>query len=71
VLEIDRDGLLDAKASGELIRLDGPKRRTVLETSGLVSPTGVAVAPNGNIYVSNNGSSATHGEIIRLPATDK
>jgi len=36
-----------------------------------VSPTGVAVAPNGNIYISNNGTSATHGEIIRLPATDQ
>jgi hypothetical protein len=66
VLEIDRDGLLDTKASGELIRLDGPKRRTVLETSGLVSPTGVAVAPDGDIYISNNGTSATHGEIVRL-----
>jgi len=68
VLEIDRDGLLDAKGPGELIRLDGPKRRTVLKTAGLVDPTGVAVAASGSIYISNDGTSATHGEIIRLPA---
>jgi len=66
VLEIDREGLLDTTASGELIRLDGPKRRTVLASSGLVYPTGVAVAPDGDIYISNNGTSATHGEIVRL-----
>jgi sugar lactone lactonase YvrE len=66
VLEIDRDGLLDPRASGELIRVDGPRRRTVLKTSGLVFPTGVAVATDGAIYISNNGTSAAHGEIIRL-----
>jgi len=66
VLEIDRDGLLNTKASGELIRLNGPNHRTVLATTGLVSPTGVAVAPNGAIYISNYGTSPHAGEIVRL-----
>jgi hypothetical protein len=67
VLEIDRDGLLNTKVSGELIRLNGPSRRTVLATTGLVSPTGVAVAPDGAIYISNYGTSPHAGEIVRLP----
>jgi DNA-binding beta-propeller fold protein YncE len=67
VLEIDRDGLLNTKASGELIRLNGLNRRTVLATTGLVAPTGVAVAPDGAIYISNYGTSPHAGEIVRLP----
>jgi hypothetical protein len=68
VLEIDRLGLLDTHASGELVRLDGPKRRSVLATTGLLYPTGVAIAPNGAIYISNNGTAAAGGEIVRVPA---
>jgi hypothetical protein len=67
VLEIDRDGLLNTKASGELIRLNGLNRRTVLATTGLVAPTGVAVASDGAIYISNYGTSPHAGEIVRLP----
>jgi hypothetical protein len=66
VLEIDRDGLLNTKASGELIRLDSRRRRTVLATTGLVFPTGVAVSPSGAIYISNHGTSADGGEVVRL-----
>jgi glucose/arabinose dehydrogenase len=66
VLEIDRDGLQDAKGSGALIRLDAAKQRTVLATRGLVSPTGVAVSPSGAIYISNHGTSAHAGEVVRL-----
>jgi hypothetical protein len=68
VLEIDRNGLLDSKASGELIRIDADNNRAVVATTGLVSPTGVAVAPNGAIYISNYGTSPDAGEVVRLAA---
>lgn len=71
VLEIDRLGLTDPAGSGELIRVEAGGVRTILLTSGLVSPTGLAVGPDGSIYISNYGSSpstgaAPHGEILRL-----
>jgi glucose/arabinose dehydrogenase len=71
VLEIDRLGLSDPSGSGELIRVGADRTRTVLVSSGLVSPTGVAVGRDGSIYISNYGSSpstgsAPHGEIVRV-----
>ncbi len=73
VLEIDRTGLNDTRGAGELIRLGAgrPSARTVLASRGLVSPTGLAVGPDGAIYISNYGSSPStgagpHGEILRL-----
>jgi sugar lactone lactonase YvrE len=71
VLEIDRLGLSDANGGGELIRLDADRRETVLVSQGLTSPTGVAVAADGSIYISNYGSSPStgagpHGEILRF-----
>jgi glucose/arabinose dehydrogenase len=74
VLEIDRLGLTDASGGGELIRVAADGSRTVLLGSGLSSPTGVAVGPDGSIYIANNGSSPStatgaHGEILKLTAS--
>ena len=33
---------------------------------GLVSPTAVAFGKDGTVYVTNNGMSATDGEVISL-----
>jgi sugar lactone lactonase YvrE len=71
VLEIDRDGLAHPNVPGELIRLSSPVDRTVLASSGLVDPTGVAVAPDGSIYISDYGTSTgtgkrLTGEVVRL-----
>lgn len=71
VLEIDRSGLRDTHAPGELIRVDADGRRTVLVSTGLSSPTGVAVATDGSIFIANNGTSpatgrGAHGEIVRV-----
>jgi glucose/arabinose dehydrogenase len=71
VLEIDRSGLRDVKAPGALIRVDRAGHRTLLASSGLSSPTGVAVAADGSIYVANHGTSpatgpGAHGEIVRV-----
>ena len=71
VLEINRAGLRDTRAPGELIRIGRDGRRSVLASVGLSSPTGVAVAPDGSIFVANNGTSTAtgsgvHGEIVRV-----
>ena len=71
VLEINRSGLRDATAPWALIRLDPGGRRTVLASGGLSSPTGLAVAPDGAIYVANHGSSpgsgsGAHGQVVRV-----
>jgi len=34
--------------------------------SGLNRPTSVAIAPDGSIYVTNNGTSPTAGEVLRI-----
>jgi glucose/arabinose dehydrogenase len=71
VLEINRAGLRDQQAPGELLRLEAGGRRTVLASAGLSSPTGVAVAADGSIYIANHGTSPAsgtgpHGQIVRL-----
>ncbi|HVU71492.1 MAG TPA: ScyD/ScyE family protein [Mycobacteriales bacterium] len=72
VLEIDTKHISDPSAPGALIRLDKEHRtRTVLAQRGLSFPTGVAVAPDGTIYIANHGSSPAsgdgpHGELLSL-----
>jgi hypothetical protein len=67
VLEMAANGLLDPGSPGRLVRVSPKGRRTVVARQGLVAPTGVAVA-DGAIYVSNRGTSAHGGEVVRLPA---
>jgi sugar lactone lactonase YvrE len=70
VLEIAKDGLLAAGESGptgRLTRISPTGERTVLMTDGLVAPTGLAIGPDNALYVSNYGTFASRGEIIRLP----
>jgi hypothetical protein len=69
VLEIAKDGLLAAGESaptGELIRISPNGERTVLMTDGLVAPTGLAIGPDNALYVSNYGTFAGKGEILRI-----
>ena len=70
VLEINRAGLRDTTAPGELIRV-ARGNSTVLASAGLSWPTGVAVAADGSIFVANDGISpatgpGSHGEIVRV-----
>ncbi len=56
--------------SGNLIKIDinpdgsAGKRTTLL--SSLTNPTGVAVGPDGSIYLSNKGISSGGGEVIKV-----
>ena len=70
VLELAAAGIGAQRTHGALIRLEPGGRRTVLASTGLVDPTGVAVA-GGSIYVSNYGTypgagPGPHGEVVRL-----
>lgn len=71
VLEIARDGLLAAGESaptGALVKISPSGQRTTLMTDGLVAPGGLAVGPDNALYVTNYGTFAGKGEVIRIPA---
>lgn len=70
VLEIAKEGLMAAEMggdpSGRLVRLNRNGTRTTLASKGLVTPTSVAVGPNGAIYIANDGLNAGDGKIVKL-----
>ncbi|MEU2613497.1 ScyD/ScyE family protein [Micromonospora sp. NPDC007271] len=70
VLEIFASGLLSGDPTGALIRVERDGSRTELARSGLVTPTGVAVAGDGTIYLANKGTLVGHGEVLRLRVRD-
>ena len=70
VLEFSKGGLLaPPTVPGALIRINYNGSRTTV-TSKLSQPTGLAVAKNGAVYVSNNGTSAgsavPSGEVLKI-----
>lgn len=69
VLEINKDGLMAADKNGltgALIRVAPDGTRTTVLSKGLVAPTGLAVGPDGALYVSNDGVMAGQGQVIRI-----
>jgi hypothetical protein len=67
VLEITSNGLASPDpGSGALIRVWPNGHQQTVASTGLVAPTAVAVARNGDVYVSNFGTSAGTGEVINL-----
>jgi hypothetical protein len=66
VLEYDSDGILTGSNAGVLIYLspDGKTRTTI--TNELVSPTGLTIGADGDLYISNKGFVAGQGEVLRL-----
>jgi hypothetical protein len=70
VLELKTGGLLSPPATpGALLRVDHGQV-TTLPVSGLSSPTGLAVGPDGAVYVANNGTAAgtaaPSGEVLKI-----
>jgi hypothetical protein len=64
VLEIARDSLL-VGPPGRLLRVEpGEAPATVMD--GLIFPGGVAVDRDGVLYVTNFGTSATNGQVLRI-----
>lgn len=66
VLEFSHNGLLSGDPTGALIRIDRTGHRETLPVDGLVFPTGVAVAGNGTIYVTNNALTVGGGEVLQI-----
>jgi adhesin HecA-like repeat protein len=66
VLEIFANGLLSGDPTGALTRVERNGSHTELASEGLVTPTGVAVADDGTIYISNKGTLVGQGEVLRL-----
>jgi hypothetical protein len=66
VLEITSAGLLAGNPEGALIRVWPNGMRTTVASTGLVTPTGVAIAHDGTVYVTNYGTSAGKGTVLNL-----
>ena len=67
VLEIDRNGLLAPSPTGRLARVNASNQSVdTVASDGLVMPGGLAIAPDGSIYISNYSASPGVGEVIRL-----
>ncbi len=66
VLEITSNGLLSGDPTGALIRVWPNGQKTTVASTGLVTPTGVAIAKDGTVYVTNYGTSAGKGTVISL-----
>jgi hypothetical protein len=74
VLEIAHNGLLSGDLTGALLRIERNGDRTLLASSGLVAPTGLAIGADGSFYVSNfgvfpasnNGQFPGTGEVVRI-----
>ena len=66
VLEISAAGLTSGDTTGALIRVDPNGDRTTVASTGLESPTSVAIGRDGSVYVSNHGTSAGGGTVVDL-----
>ncbi|HEY3612392.1 MAG TPA: ScyD/ScyE family protein [Gaiellales bacterium] len=66
VLEIAHNSLLSGDPSGALWRVWPNGHKDMVASTGLMAPTAVAVAKNGDVYVSNYGTSAGKGEVVDL-----
>ncbi len=66
VLEITANGLLSGDPTGALIKVAPDGSRTTIASDGLVAPTGLAVGPDGALYVSNYGVFPDMGEVVRI-----
>ena len=67
VLEIDTNGLRALPPMGRLARINaGGGAPVTIASDGLVTPGGMAIGPDGAIYVSNFGTSPTAGEVVRI-----
>lgn len=73
VLEYSTGGLLDMTDPGAVIRVSksgNQETDTVLASAGLADPTGLAVGPDGTIYIVNHGiatgTQTPSGEILAL-----
>ena len=66
VLEHDADGIIGPGVDGRVIRINTDGTRTVVAGAGLVKPGGIAVGPDGALYVTTHANTAGNGEVVRI-----
>jgi hypothetical protein len=69
ILEHDADSIippLGPGVNGRLIRVAANGTQTVVASAGLVKPGGVAIAPDGSLYVTTYANSAGLGQVVRI-----
>jgi hypothetical protein len=66
VAEITSAGLTAHDPAGALIKVEADGDKEVVASTGLVTPTAVAISDDGWLYVSNYGTSAGKGTVIRI-----
>jgi hypothetical protein len=68
VVEIASNGLASGDTTGAVIKVspDASHTKTVVASTGLTHPTAIAIAKDGTVYVTNNGSSAGTGTVLNL-----
>ena len=70
VLEYTADGgfsAFGADPPGALVRVSGGQQTTLLSSAdGLSGPSGLAVGPDGTLYISNHSTDAGTGEVLRF-----
>lgn len=70
-LQLTTTGIAGPPSPGVLTRIDTSGNRTNISSStfSLDNPTALAIGSDGAIYVSNRGSSAGIGQVVRITAT--
>ena len=71
VLELVKKGLLQAEGpegdfTGRLVRVRPNGDQKTVASKGLIAPSGVAVASDGTVYVSNFGVFPGKGQVVRI-----
>lgn len=66
VLEIAANSLLAEAPAGALTKVSPDGTREVVLSEGLIMPTGVAIGPDGNLYITNCGVCPGGGHILSL-----
>lgn len=67
VLEMFTRSMLSGDPTGAVTRIDTDGSRTIVAREGLITPTGMTIGPDHALYVSNFGTSATGGAVVRIP----
>jgi len=67
VLEMFTNGMSSGDPTGAVTRIAPDGSRSVIAREGLITPTGMTIGPDHALYVSNFGTSASMGQVVRIP----